>query len=266
MKNGLDCFNFRTNVVLITLDSCRWDTFCLARAPNIKARCEFKKAYSQATYTYPAHMSLYSGILPNSEEFEPYYNRFCLNLFRMSGRAKIPAYIQFPEGTEDIIRGFERRGYKTIGCAAMDWFKHPNLNKPFQHFGLIRTNFKKQIEYVKNQVRTAKVPSFIFVNIGETHEPYEYGGVVEVNLISRARMRARSDVGYLVSEHNKQIAALEYIDSLIPELFECLSSDCGKTLIIVCGDHGECFGEDGCYGHGFYHPKVMEVPLGIFSI
>lgn len=31
--------------------------------------------------------------------------------------------------------------------------------------------------------------------------------------------------------------------------------------VLMVGDHGETFGEDGLYGHGFYHPKVMEVPF-----
>jgi hypothetical protein len=33
----------------------------------------------------------------------------------------------------------------------------------------------------------------------------------------------------------------------------------------MCADHGECFGEEGFYGHSFYHPKVFEVPMGIFD-
>ena len=35
---------------------------------------------------------------------------------------------------------------------------------------------------------------------------------------------------------------------------------------MACGDHGECFGEDGYWGHGINHPKVFEVPLGIFRL
>jgi len=38
------------------------------------------------------------------------------------------------------------------------------------------------------------------------------------------------------------------------------------TIVVICADHGECFGEDGLHGHGFYHLKVIEVPLGIFPI
>ena len=31
--------------------------------------------------------------------------------------------------------------------------------------------------------------------------------------------------------------------------------------IIIASDHGECFGEDGLWGHSFYHEKIMTVPI-----
>ena len=30
-------------------------------------------------------------------------------------------------------------------------------------------------------------------------------------------------------------------------------------------DHGECFGEQGFYGHGFYHPTLFEASIVIFN-
>jgi len=263
----MNTFDFTENVVLITLDSCRWDSFTQANAQHLKSRCKFRKAFSQGTYTYPAHMSIFSGILPNSDTIEPYYNRFCKNLFRMAGRrASSASLIEFPEGTENIIKGFERRGYKTIGFAAMEWFKHPNLNGPFQVFHLTGINFEKQIKYVKQELSASDFPFFLFINIGETHEPYEYGKDIKVSLVSRARMRAFENIGYQFEEHKKQILALEYVDGIMPKLFAHLNQNYRRSLVIVCGDHGDCFGEDGKYGHGFYHEKVMEVPLGIFVI
>ncbi len=28
---------------------------------------------------------------------------------------------------------------------------------------------------------------------------------------------------------------------------------------MLLSDHGECFGGDDLWGHGFYYPKIMEV-------
>jgi glucan phosphoethanolaminetransferase (alkaline phosphatase superfamily) len=55
-----------------------------------------------------------------------------------------------------------------------------------------------------------------------------------------------------------QVQALEYVDSHLPELLELLPDRCD---LMILADHGECFGEEGLWGHSFYHPKVMEVPF-----
>ena len=31
--------------------------------------------------------------------------------------------------------------------------------------------------------------------------------------------------------------------------------------VIVCADHGDCWGEDGLWEHGVSHEKTLEVPL-----
>lgn len=60
-----------------------------------------------------------------------------------------------------------------------------------------------------------------------------------------------------------QVEAAEFLDSRLPRLFSTLPQD---TIVILCGDHGDCFGEDGYWGHGFNHPAVLEVPLAIFRL
>jgi arylsulfatase A-like enzyme len=37
------------------------------------------------------------------------------------------------------------------------------------------------------------------------------------------------------------------------------------STIVICADHGDCWGEDGLWEHGFHHQKVLEVPL-IFKL
>ena len=256
-----------TNVILITLDSCRWDSFEFASAKNLKSLCKFRKAYAQGTYTFPSHLSMYAGILPDVREQIPYYNRFCKNLFRIAGRrVNVASYTEFPEGTPNIISGFEARGYRTIGCAALEWFKNPALTDPFQQFHLSGINLASQINYVESKIYDETNPFFVFINIGETHDPYEFGGDIKPSLNSRARMRTFKNEGFLDEDFHKQISAIEFVDELLGPFLERISKTFKQTLVVVCADHGDCFGEDGLYGHGFFHPKVMEVPLGIFEI
>ncbi len=36
----------------------------------------------------------------------------------------------------------------------------------------------------------------------------------------------------------------------------------GPCHFFICADHGDCFeNQDGCSGHGFFHEKVMEIPM-----
>ena len=60
-----------------------------------------------------------------------------------------------------------------------------------------------------------------------------------------------------------QRMAAEFLDGRLPGLFSSIPVN---TLVVLCGDHGECFGEDGYWGHGVNHPKVLEVPLAIFRL
>jgi len=257
-------FKGSENFVLITLDSCRWDVFNVATATTLKHTCKFLKAYTQATYTYPSHLSMYSGIFPDLREEIPYYNRFKKNLFRINARnVQVDAYVSLNGDASSIISGLHRIGYDSFGCGALEWFKHPNLYSPFNQFKYTGINLVTQLSWLLDKIENSSSPFFAFLNIGETHEPYESGGQIEQSLISRARMRAFKNDGFLKEDFEKQVKSVEFIDFHISKLFEKLSSN---SVVLICGDHGECFGEDGYYGHGFYHQKVMEVPLAIFKI
>lgn len=255
------------NVLIITLDSCRWDTFERADSPNFDNFCKFKLAYSNGTYTLPSHISIYKGILPNSLDNRPYYNRFRRDLFRISYREKENdnSIFQFAGNEKNIITGFKSIKYKTFGIGAVSWFKDELLNSDYDNFLFSGIDIQKQIDFALNFL-TDEFRFFGLINIGETHEPYEFGGMVRESLVSRARMRNLKNTGYLKEEHEKQIAALEFVDKKLEILWNRLSSIKRKTVVVVCGDHGECFGEDGFYGHGFFHRKIIEVPFGIFIV
>ena len=63
----------------------------------------------------------------------------------------------------------------------------------------------------------------------------------------------------LKSLHERQVAALEYLDGVFARL---LGGFRPNTWLIVTSDHGELFGEDGYFGHGpIAHEKVLEVPF-----
>jgi arylsulfatase A-like enzyme len=120
---------------------------------------------------------------------------------------------------------------------------------------------------------TADQPSFWLLNVGETHYPYATPGDDASDLphihgvhgvfkhLDEADGESAEffDPQQLKALHERQIAALEYLDGVFAQLLEKLPQD---TWLIVTSDHGELFGEDGYFGHGpIAHPKVLEVPF-----
>lgn len=256
------------NFLLITFDSCRWDTFATARTPSLDRHCRTRCAYTQGTFTLPAHMAMYQGILPQIREHIPFYNRNVGQLIRIADRStNIPNLITFERGCENIIEGFSRAGYRTFGTGAVGWFHHPQLARPFQKFLFTGIHAARQVECIMSWIGHKDQPFFGFVNFGETHEPYECtGNVVSQPSVSRPRQVLDPLAQWDREAWGKQVRCCEYLDGLTGELLFYLEMLSSPTIVILCGDHGECFGEDGWVGHGFYHPKVMEVPIAIFEI
>lgn len=253
------------NIVLVVFDSCRWDCFEKSASPTLRKFFNVKLAYSQATYTYASFVSMYQGLFPSTRCRTPYYNRFCKPLFRIDHRdePKIKALLNFPKGTEDIIHGLRSLGYSTLTLGAVQWFKSTKLALGFDEFHFTGIHADRQIRLFHEYLRRVEAPFFAVINFGETHEPYKYGGKITESLESRARVRGFKNNGFLLHELNMQVECCEYLDTKVRVILESLSALRSSSLVLFCSDHGECFGEDSLYGHGFYHPKIMEVPLGM---
>jgi arylsulfatase A-like enzyme len=122
-------------------------------------------------------------------------------------------------------------------------------------------------------------PSFYLLNVGETHYPYalpdepedawpRIHGVHGVfrhfdDAVSGARITRRKgqffDARQLDTLRKRQVRAVQYLDTVIEEMFDLIPKD---TYVTITSDHGELFGEDGYFGHGpIVHDKVLEVPF-----
>jgi len=259
----------RPNVLLITFDSCRWDAFEKACTPVIDSLGQARLAHAQATFTYAAHLALYQGHFPSCRERIVYYNRFTRPLFRIASTdAPVEGFACFPLGTPNIIYGLHNLGYHALGYASTGWFRHPDLRAPFDEFELTGINADLQVDLFTSRIARLSVPFVALLNFGETHDPYEHGGQIPPSEISRARATFNSVRSSDFDRPNwiKQVRSCEFLDERVGLIAEWLRKLPRATIVVLCADHGECFGEDGLHGHGFYHPKVMEVPLAIFAI
>lgn len=256
------------NILIITLDSCRSDVFFSTELKNLNKTVTYKQGYTHGTYTLPSHQSIYQGIFPSTTTNDWYFNRFSKQLIRLQPktRKKANCYIELNSENGDIINGFNLMGYFSFCIGAVGWFKTSQLTKDFSKSVYTGINFSAQIDSLKNIITNETKPFFGVLNIGETHEPYNFGGFIEEITESRSRMRGFEDFGIINNLFRKQKSALQYIDNIFLEIINLLENRQEGTILVVCSDHGDCFGEDGLYGHGFFHEKVMEVPIGFGEI
>ena len=215
----------------MTIDSCRYDTFENANIPNMKKIGPLHKAMAPANFTYGSHAAMFVGFTPGIAGVkESFLNPKFGKVFKMIGPtfpAKGTEFITL-QG-ENIIQGFNDLEYTTIGSGAVGWF-NPKfitgrvLGKDFQHFFHPGNShsLKKQLEWLSSKIQEfSDKPLFVFLNIGETHNPYYYDG---------ASWSKDEKICESFSENNdaekcrmRQKKCLEFIDKKIKDLLDLFS-------------------------------------------
>ncbi|WP_456374230.1 sulfatase-like hydrolase/transferase [Thiolapillus sp.] len=253
------------SVLFLTLDSCRYDSFLQADIPAMKSVGDLHRAMAPGNFTYSSHMAMFMGFTPgDAMARQTGVNPKFGKIFRMSqGGIAGQGKEHFLLHGRNIIDGFARRGYRTLGTGAVGWFNPKtetaaNLIADFQEFYYPGNTWSlgRQLDWLADQLSaTPESPVFAFLNLGETHVPYYYEGApwsADYNPCVPF-----SDDNDAAESRRRQIAALEWVDRRLAPLLVAFSS----STVIVCADHGDCWGEDGLWEHGISHPKVLEVPL-----
>jgi membrane-anchored protein YejM (alkaline phosphatase superfamily) len=256
------------SVLLITLDSCRYDTFFETDVPHLKSIGSLYRAMAPSHFTYGSHASMFVGFTPGVADGAPipYANPKFTRIFKM----RVPgqptdAKPYFELEGSNIVEGFRRQGFVTLGTGAVDWF-NPGLpasktlvsdfDQFYYHDGSYHASLPHQLAWIEQHLNKTQRPVFLFLNIGETHVPYYYEGAPwdpeycpclpfggAANDAAQCRYRQRE--------------CLRYVDTALAPLLKTFEA----AAIVLCGDHGDCWGEDGLWEHGIAHEKVFEVPL-----
>lgn len=283
----------RPNIVVVTVDCCRFDTAALAATPTLDALGPLRRAVTPGTFTLPAHMAFFSGYFPNVMELphRDYYSREARQLWRL-GRAKQKdrdSYHLLLEG-DTLWEGLRRAGYYQLGAGGVRWFLTKTLTEGFDEFVFAGPNdysdwFAQRTgaDFVlaRPDLLVQKLPAahpwFLFVNALETHAPYNDGLTPlpeeAAAIIARGApiwagrsgrmLHTDLSAGDYQVLHRLQVASMETVDARLGVLFDLLPK---PFVALVCADHGECFGENGRWGHGFAAEPVMNVPLWVGAV
>jgi hypothetical protein len=252
------------DILFVTLDSCRYDAFAAAHAPNLKSVGSLHRAKSPSHFTFGAHAAFFMGFTPGVADIAaPYVNPKFGKIFRMnaggfSGMAKPRFDLDGP----NIIEGLRRLGFAAIGTGAVGWFDPGTatgrvLTDPFEEFYFPGNSWSlgAQLRWIDAALAKRPSPHFVFLNIGETHVPYFHEGAPwDRQRNPCVPFRADNDA---VECRRRQTACIEFVDSALASLLDRFA----EGLIIVCGDHGDAWGEGGLWEHGISHDVVLEVPL-----
>jgi hypothetical protein len=276
------------NMILLTLDSLRYDSWIAAKPKNLGRLGEVQKRYTHATWTPPSHYNMLMGMFPHplptdipksdylKRELREHSERLQIDVADFQRKA-IPA-LYLPTFLWSM-------GYHTRALVSMAVINpHTAINRDFESYELMKRHndlagMIDKLEFDPDR------PTFYLLNTGETHYPYlapgeQLSGLPHISGLhgavagltdkiapaddeAQARRLLSLDRLLTLEEmheaRDRQINVVSYVDDLIAKLYERVPDD---TYLVITSDHGDLFGEGGMFGHGaVVHEKVLEVPF-----
>lgn len=251
----------RNNLILISLDTLRADRLGVygyqhGTSPNLDHFVEpgfvFLDATAQSTWTRPSHLSMLTGLYPESRK--GFDSPTLARLLRDHGlrteawTGGVHLHPQF-----HFHRGFQRFEIK-------DWVAEP-------------ASIVDRLEQLR------KYRFFLFLHTYETHDPYDHPELTTASAAQESRVGDRFNkklydrMRRLSPEERRRVsdlydADIRYLDAQLGVLFEGLDrlGLLDTTTVVITSDHGEEFWEHGRWFHGQnFHPEIIRVPL-IFRI
>lgn len=287
------------NVLFIVLDTLRADRlgcygYALPTTPFLdrysRQAVLFEKAFANAPWTLPSHVSMFTGYLPSfhGATLYPYDGRFPTLGQKMSGygyaTAGIASNIWFGSRSQGFARGFIHweNGFTGLFDSAVRtslgirfnryffrWFSIPGLVEDIRAGEVNR----RALRWLDSKPHR---PFFLFLNYMDVHDPlapprnFAEKFSAHPEIISPApRVIRKSKAGKSLMQDFPRLneaydASLASLDEQLEKLFDELRRrDLERnTLVIITGDHGESLGQHGYPGHwtSVYREQI-QVPL-----
>lgn len=283
------------NVILITLDACRFDHMSFAdyfrdTCPNLTKTAEemslFMNNYAVIPQSEPAIISILTGAYPHTHGIQNLGKNMSANGIMLQGILK-------------------NKGYKTA-CMSIEQNENDAVRKDFDEFNEIKWRiksrlsreikriFNKKREYGAAEIVTdnamdwirknGKNNFFLYMHYMELHWPYappapydhifdpDYKGNHHFNNLDNGKIKRGDNVfnNNLPEEERRHAiahydGAILYMDIHLNRLIEFLKKEnlLENSIIIIVGDHGEHLGEHNIYYNhiaSVYQPS-LRVPL-----
>lgn len=275
-----------TNVILVTLDTTRKDSFQSALESRsggvalgglVEGAARFENAYAAAPVTRPSHAAIFTGLYPSGNGVT---NNHCL----------------LPGDLPDLAEVFRDEGYRTIGVVASSLFHdrsgflrgfdrtnrelslargpQPLMNFYYQDAGTV---VDLALDGIREAVRDGR-PYFAWLHFYDPHFPYspparyarEFQGhrAVEKAVLRALTSETGGDVtremyGWIRAQYDREVWwTLRELDRFFRELGALQPGE--SPLVILTADHGESFEHGLFFRHRpSVYNTVLAVPLVI---
>ena len=260
------------NVLILSLDTTRADRLGIygygrPTSPVLDALAHdgawYERAHTTATWTLPAHASLFTGKFPTSHgaQYDP------------QGPLVLGGQIHGPEAWKQIrARGLapdvrtlaelvRDAGYRTGGIVGGPWLKSVfGLSRGFEHWdddGITSVNGRPAAAVTNAAIAWLDAPDagdepfFLFLNYFDPHTPL-YPPVNFVDLVVPEAERPHGEAKTPRELSGLYDAEIRTMDFHIGRLLDHLRAKglYDSTWIVAVGDHGELMGEQNATGHG----------------
>lgn len=245
------------DLIWITIDSLRYDVaqqqWRDGHTPTLASvlpAIGWQQRETPGTFTYPAHLAFLAGFLPTPPGGER-APRLLSGQFERAKGIRPETWV-FEEPT--VPDALAALGYHTACLGGVSFFSGQGalgstIPRLFAESHWERATgpgsptsaevqADRTVELLARQ--PAGQPLFLLLNLAATHTPTHF------YLPGATRDSPAT-----------QAAALRAVDQALVRVLAAVRR---PSVLLVFSDHGDCFGEDGRWGHGHAHPLVTTVP------
>lgn len=271
------------NVILISIDTLRADHLgCYGyqreTTPFLdrfsKNAILFENCISPASWTLPAHVSLFTGLYSSSHAVID------------DGFGALPSMLpsSIPEDLKTLPEILTKNGYNTRAVVTHLYVSDQfGFDRGFSSF-LYKQDYKAE-EVTRQALQWVNAlsdqPFFLFLHYFDCHDPYtppppftsmfdpDYSGYINGDLQWLEKFGTSAEISTRDLEHLIALydGEIRYVDAALETLIQSISDKnlMDNTIIIITSDHGEEFKEHGSLRHGAtLFDEVIKVPLLVY--
>lgn len=248
------------NVVWLVAESWRADTLTPEIMPNVTS-------FAQKSQRFLEHYSGGNGTRMGM--FSQFYGIYGSYWFDFLNEGRPPLLMERIKNNDYSMMAYtsSRFSYPEFDKTIFAGFSEDQLQSYTEGDGWERD--RKDVDDMLNFIESAKAPFFSFMFFESAHANYYFPpeSVIEPNYLK--------DFNYLTVDieesidliHNRYINAVHHLDSQLGRVLSALEAQghLDDTIVIVTGDHGEEFMENGRWGHNStFSQEQIRVPLLVF--